>query len=278
MSTSQAMLDADGGRVQPGGRLSDRLAACTRHRRRTEPDGGIAAHRARRSRSTRPTAPTPVERRRRQPRRNGKPQATAAATAAPTAAATAAATAATRRPAREPASGQAQPSWRRTSAATTPPSARPLTWGLTTPITLPIARMPSSCTPRSAIVVVTRSAISSARELLGQVVGDHGGLGALLGGHLGAAGVVERLGRLAALLGLAGEHPEHVVVGELARLLAGDLGVGDRGQHHPQGGGPHLVTGLDRGGEVGAQTVLELAHGGQCGSLAAWQTRGFARS
>ena len=40
-----------------------------------------------------------------------------------------------------------QPSWRRTSAATAPPSARPLTWGWTTPITLPIALIPSPAAP-----------------------------------------------------------------------------------------------------------------------------------
>ena len=96
------------------------------------------------------------------------------------------------------------------------------------------------------MVAVTRASISSLGELLGQVVGDHRGLGALLGGLLVAAGVGERLGGLAALLGLAGEHAEHVVVGELARLLAGDLGVGDRGQHHPQRRGAQLVARLDR--------------------------------
>ncbi len=57
-------------------------------------------------------------------------------------------------------------------------------------------------------------------ELLGQVVGDDGGLGPLLGGLLVAAGVAERLGGLAALLGLAGEHPEDVLVGQLALGLA----------------------------------------------------------
>ena len=54
-----------------------------------------------------------------------------------------------------------QPSWRRTSAETAPPSARPLVCGWRAPITLPMARMPSSATPSDAIVEVTRSAISA---------------------------------------------------------------------------------------------------------------------
>ena len=99
--------------------------------------------------------------------------------------------------------GRQAPSWRRTSAATAPPSARPLTWGCTTPITLPIAFMPSPAAPTCATAAVTRSAISCVAELRGQVVGDHGRLGALLGGHLGAAAVGERGRGLAALLGLA---------------------------------------------------------------------------
>ena len=43
--------------------------------------------------------------------------------------------------------------------------------------------------------------------------------------------------------------------------LPGDLGVGDRRQHHPQRGGAQLVARLDRGGQVAAQPILELAHG-----------------
>ena len=69
------------------------------------------------------------------------------------------------------------------------------------------------------------------------------------------------VGRLAAPLGLAGQHAEDVLVGELARLLAGDLRVGDGGQHHPQRRGAQLVTRLDGGGEVGAETVLQSTHG-----------------
>ena len=62
----------------------------------------------------------------------------------------------------------AQPSWRRTSAATAPPSARPLVWPCTAPMTLPIARMPSSCTPSVAIVEATRSEISCAVSCSGR--------------------------------------------------------------------------------------------------------------
>ena len=166
-----------------------------------------------------------------------------------------------------PAAAQA-PSWRRTSAATAPPSARPFTCGCTTPITLPIAFMPSPAAPTWATAAVTRSAISCVAELRRQVVGDHGRLGDLLGGHLRAAAVGERGRGLAPLLGLGGEHADDVVVAELAGLLAGHLGVGDRGEDHPQRRGAHLVAGLDRGGEVGAQTVLEVAHARHCGSLA----------
>ena len=46
-----------------------------------------------------------------------------------------------------------------------------------------------------------------------------------------------------------------------AGLGAGDLGVADRGQGHPQGGLHQLVAGLHGGGEVGAQLLLQSAHG-----------------
>ena len=114
---------------------------------------------------------------------------------------------------------QAPASCARTSAATTPPSARPLTFGVSAPITRPIARMP----------VVAHAELVDRRgdqrgdlllgELLGQVARDHRRLRALLVGLLVAPGVVERLGGLAPLLGLAAEHAEDVVVGELAASL-----------------------------------------------------------
>ena len=62
----------------------------------------------------------------------------------------------------------AQPSWRRTSAATTPPSARPLTWGWTTPITLPIAFMPSPAAPVCSTAAVTSATISSSESCSGR--------------------------------------------------------------------------------------------------------------
>ena len=61
-----------------------------------------------------------------------------------------------------------QPSCLRTSAATAPPSARPLTCGVTTPITLPIARMPSSAAPVWAMAAVTSSAISASVSGVGR--------------------------------------------------------------------------------------------------------------
>ena len=132
-----------------------------------------------------------------------------------------------------------------------------------------MARMPSPAAPVCSIAAVTRSAISVVVELRGQVVGDHLGLGALLGGHLGAAGVVRtRSAASRRFLASVDSTADDVVVAELAGLLAGDLGVGDRGQHHPQGRGAQLVAGLDGGGEVGAESVLESAHARHCGSLA----------
>jgi len=61
-----------------------------------------------------------------------------------------------------------QPSWRRTSAATAPPSARPLVWPCTAPMTLPIARMPSSRAPVDSIASATRTATSSSPSCSGR--------------------------------------------------------------------------------------------------------------
>ncbi len=151
-------------------------------------------------------------------------------------------------------------SWRRTSAATAPPSARPCTWGVSDAHHLAHGAHP----------LAGRAGLGDHRgdqvrdllvgELLGQVVGDHRRLGTLLVGELRASGVGEGGGRLAALLGLGREHPDDVVVAQLAGLLARHLGVGDRRQHHPDRRGAQLVAGLDRGGEVAAQPVLESAH------------------
>ena len=178
--------------------------------------GSHVGQRRRRSRSTSPTARL----RRPGPAAPAGTAAAAAATAAVAAAAAAVAARPRRRrrqlaaataPAARPgpdrsgrAAGRAgQPSWRRTSAATAPPSARPLTWGWTTPITRPMAFMPSPAAPVCSTAAVTSADDLLGGELLGQVVGDHGGLGALLVGHLRAAAVVERGRGLAALLGLA---------------------------------------------------------------------------
>ena len=49
-----------------------------------------------------------------------------------------------------------------------PPSARPLVFGVSTPITRPIARMPSSRTPSSSIVAATSASISSALSCSGR--------------------------------------------------------------------------------------------------------------
>ncbi len=61
-----------------------------------------------------------------------------------------------------------QPSCLRTSAATAPPSARPRTCGVSTPITLPIAFMPSPATPSSAMVAATSASISSGPSCSGR--------------------------------------------------------------------------------------------------------------
>ncbi len=96
---------------------------------------------------------------------------------------------------------------------------------------------------------------------LGQELPDDRRLGALLRRQLTAAGVVEGGGRLAPLLALGGEHGRHVVVAELAGLLAGDLGVRDRGEDHPEGRRTQLVARLHRRRQLRTQLVLELSHG-----------------
>ena len=63
-----------------------------------------------------------------------------------------------------PGAYRAQPSWRRTSAATADPSARPLTWGWTTPITLPIARIPSPAAPVCSMAAETIATTSASES------------------------------------------------------------------------------------------------------------------
>jgi hypothetical protein len=97
-------------------------------------------------------------------------------------------------------------------------------------------------------------------ELRRQVGGQHLALGLLALGLLGAARSGERLGRLPALLRLAAQHGEHLVVGELAGLLARHLLGADGGEHHAEGRRPQFVPGLHGGGEVGTQAVLQVGH------------------
>ena len=131
-------------------------------------------------------------------------------------------------------------------------------------MTWPICRGPG-CSPRSAAVSSTAAAGDRGQlvvgQLGGQVAGQHLALGPLLGGQLVAPGGGERLGRLGPLLGLLGDDLEHLGVVQLAGLGAGDLGVADRGQGHPQGGLHQLVARLHGRGEVAAQLVLQCAHG-----------------
>ena len=98
-------------------------------------------------------------------------------------------------------------------------------------------------------------------ELRGQVARDHLGLGALLRGALGAAGVRERLRGLTPLLGLALSTPTtSSSVSSRASLPATSalvIAVSTIRSVEER----DLVAGLDGGGEVGAQPVLEVAHG-----------------
>jgi membrane peptidoglycan carboxypeptidase len=98
-------------------------------------------------------------------------------------------------------------------------------------------------------------------ELRGQVAVQDDLLGPFPVGQLGPSRSVEGLGRLAPLLGLAGEHLQNLVVAQFPGLLARDLLGGDRRQRHPQGRGHQLVPGLHRGVEVGVQAGFQLRHG-----------------
>ena len=106
----------------------------------------------------------------------------------------------------------------------------------------------------------------SIREMVARVgtsVGDAGLHGLVNNAGIATGGVLESLplDDLRRIL-------EVNVVGQLAVLLAGHLGVGDRREHHPQRRGTDLVTRLHRGGQVGAQAVFQGTHVGHCGSLA----------
>ena len=94
----------------------------------------------------------------------------------------------------------------------------------------------------------------------GQVPLEHRELGPLPVRQLGPLRPVVGLGRLPALLRLPLQDADHLGVAELLGGVARDLVVGHGGQRHPQGGGGHLVPGPHRVGQVGLQTVLQLAH------------------
>jgi hypothetical protein len=64
-----------------------------------------------------------------------------------------------------------------------------------------------------------------------------------------------------ALLRLLGQHADHFVVADFARLGAGYFRVRDGSEHHPDGRRPQLVPATHGHGEIGTQTVLQLGHG-----------------
>src|SRR5882757_1164612 len=97
-------------------------------------------------------------------------------------------------------------------------------------------------------------------ELRRQVVVDHAGLCALVGGKLATAVGNVDLGGLAALPRLPGEHLEDVGVGQLTRCRTGHFFALNRRDQHPQRPRAQLVPGLHRRGEVGTQPVLEFRH------------------
>ena len=99
------------------------------------------------------------------------------------------------------------------------------------------------------------------RQLRRQVFVQHLALRQLPVGQLLTAGGGKGLRRFAALLGLAADHPDDVVVAEHAGLLAGDLFRRHRGQRHPDGGQPQLIVSLERGREVGLQAGFQVGHG-----------------
>src|SRR5690242_21347833 len=97
-------------------------------------------------------------------------------------------------------------------------------------------------------------------ELSGQVGSENVPLGPFGGCLFVPARRAERLGGLAALLGLAGEHLHDLLVAEITSRGARHLLVGDRGQCHPQGAHPHLITRPHGGVQIRAQPVLEFSH------------------
>ena len=117
-------------------------------------------------------------------------------------------------------------------------------------MTWPICGIPVA--PVSATASATRALDLLVAQLRRQVGLEDGELGVLLGGQLGPPGVGVGGRGLAALLGLLGEHLEHLVVASSRASVPDDLLVGDGGEGHPQRAGPHLVALTHRVGEVGA--------------------------
>ena len=126
-------------------------------------------------------------------------------------------------------------------------------------MTWPMAARPEA--PVAAMAAVDQGRHLVVAELGREVTGQHRVLGPLGGGLLVPARILERGGGLAAALGLPGQDLEYVVVAELAGGLPGHFLVTHRGQCHPESPGSYLVPGFHRGGEVGAEPILECWHG-----------------
>lgn len=106
-------------------------------------------------------------------------------------------------------------------------------------------------------------AANSSSDRLGREVGlEDGEFGILGRGQLATPRRGVCRGRLLALLGLLGEHLEHLVIGEFASLVAGDLGRRDRRQGHPQRARPDLVVGTHRIVQIVLEAGLERGRGG----------------
>src|SRR6201989_2058732 len=106
-------------------------------------------------------------------------------------------------------------------------------------------------------------------ELSGEVFGQDVSLGPFGRCLLGPAGRAERLSRLPALPGLAGEHLHDLLVAQVTGRSARYLLVRDRGQRHPQGAPPDLIARPYRVVQVRAQPVFQLSHTPILGTRAA---------
>ena len=113
-------------------------------------------------------------------------------------------------------------------------------------------------------------------ELLRQVATDDTQLIPLASGQFGPLSLVVRLCRFATLLGLAAQHRHDILITQLTGLLASDLLVRDRREHHADRGRGQFVALLDSRGEVCLKSVLECAHAVSVSS--AWQHGGMRAS